>query len=422
MAIVAVRRFDGLLFFRHVLLYIHEMKKVVVLGGGIIGQFCAYYLQKSGNQVTIVDENHSMPPASAGNCGLITPSHIAPLNTWSTLLAGLKWLGKKDAPLSIKPQLNTAFIKWFLSFTWNCRQVSVEKSTRIRHELLQSSWKLFEAFFAEHNTHSEWKSEGLVYVCQSSQCWNQVKDEVDLISHLGMDGNVLDKDALLALEPTISDKVIGGAIMNVDGWLKPQQLLKDVKRINEDSGVEFIEAKIDSISAVQNSIQKIELEHGHIAADEYVLCAGARSSQLARTIGIGIPVIPGKGYNLTVDEPLPKQPTRPIYMVERKVVATPWETGFRLGSTMEFSGYDLSLNKRRLEALKRAANEYLDMDFGTVQFQPWAGWRPMSPDGIPIIERSTKYSNLVIATGHSMQGLSMAPATGHMVDQIVSEV
>lgn len=138
-------------------------------------------------------------------------------------------------------------------------------------------------------------------------------------------------------------------------------------------------------------------------------------------IGIDINMVPGKGYNLTFTHPLKNQPKRPIYMFDKKVVATPWSSGFRLGSTMEFSGYDLQLNEKRLQALKNAAHEYMELEIDESHADPWTGWRPMISREYPYIERSKKYSNLVIATGHGMLGLSMAPATGTMANQLINE-
>ena len=130
--------------------------------------------------------------------------------------------------------------------------------------------------------------------------------------------------------------------------------------------------------------------------------------ELANLLGIRLNMIPGKGYNLTTNKPIVNQPKRPIVMVEKMVVATPWETGFRLGSTLEFSGFDLSLNDRRLQALRNAASDYLNIDLKDVEFTPWAGWRPMTSNSLPLIERTAKYKNLILATGHGMLGLSMA--------------
>jgi len=397
------------------------MKKVVIVGGGIVGQFTAYYLSKAGHEITVVDDAPAMSPASAGNCGLISPSHILPLNTWGTLLKGLKWMGQKDAPLSIKPQFSGAFISWFASYIWHCRQSEVEKSIAARHQLLQKSWKLYNEVMVTEALDCNWEKGGLLYGCKTEEGIKSMDEEVALLQQHGLAARSLDRDELYEMEPLFKQDVIGGAIFECDGWLMPGKLLENLTALNKRNGVTMVTARATKFRVHGGQITAIELEGGELTADEFILAAGAKSPQLAQPLGIDLKLIPGKGYNLTVHAPLAKQPSIPIYMLERKVVATPWDGGFRLGSTMEFTGYDLSLNAARLEALKRAATEYLHIDIKEIEFEPWAGWRPMTSNGLPVIGRARKYNNLILAAGHGMLGLSMAPATGYMVSQLLIE-
>ena len=396
------------------------MKKIAIIGGGIIGQFTAYYLSKSGYEVTVIDDAPQMPPASSGNCGLITPSHILPMNSWGTIWQGIKWLRKKDAPLSIKPQFDRTFISWFFDFARYSTKSCIGKITNARHELLQFSRNLYEEFFDVEINKSEWKMDGLLYACQTTKGMEGMKHEVGIQEKYGLESKMLSKQELLEIEPSINEKAVGGAIFEVDGWLNPTQLLADIKQINSTNGVHFIEIEVSGFDVNEGKIKSIIGSGVSVEADEFVLCAGAKSVHLAQQLGIRLKMIPGKGYNITAHEPLTNQPKIPIVMVEKMVVITPWETGFRLGSTIEFSGFDLSLNEQRLQALKNATTDYLDVELENVEFTPWAGWRPMTSNGLPIIERSTKHKNLIIATGHGMQGLSMAPATGKMVEEIIN--
>jgi D-amino-acid dehydrogenase len=395
------------------------MKRVVIIGGGIVGQFIAYYLSKKGHDITVVDDQPEMSPASAGNCGLITPSHILPMNSWGTLIQGLKWLGKKDAPLSIRPQLEGPFLSWFASFMWHCNKQSVSRATSVRHQFLQESWSLYEQFFQEEKTASEWSKGGLVYACKSEKGLKSLKHEYDALQANNLASSMLTRNELLEMEPHVKEDTIGGAIFECDGWLKPGQLLLDIREINIQNRVKFIKGRVASLNEVNGTIKGAFIDGQEVVGDQYILAAGAQSVHLARPLGIDLKMIPGKGYNLTVNMPQTNQPKHPIYMVERKVVATPWATGFRLGSTMEFTGFDLSLNPRRLEALKRAASEYLRMDISDIEFTPWAGWRPMTSDSCPVVKSADKHKNLILATGHGMLGLSMAPATGKRVEKLL---
>lgn len=397
------------------------MEKVVIIGGGIVGQFIAYFLSKSDYEVTIIDDGPEMSPASAGNCGLITPSHIEPINSFSAIFQGLRWLGKKDAPLAIKPQLNANFIKWFLSFVWHSRKTSIKKAIEIRHELLQTSWGLYQDFFSSEVSKCEFKPDGLTFVAKSKEGFNNLKHEVELLKSKNLSCELLSREELLSLEPSLKDDILGGSIFRTDGWLKPDKLLEEIKTINSANGVTLVNGKVEDFVSVKDEIIGIRTNNEEISSNRYVLAAGALSYPLAKKIGITLPVIPGKGYNLTYDTMLAGQPKMPIYMFEKKVVATPWKNGLRLGSTMEFAGFDLSLNPSRLEALKNASKEYLTTKIDQAQATPWAGWRPMTSNGIPIIKQSEQYKNLVIATGHGMLGLSMAPVTGQIVAELLQE-
>jgi D-amino-acid dehydrogenase len=131
-----------------------------------------------------------------------------------------------------------------------------------------------------------------------------------------------------------------------------------------------------------------------------------------------VPIQPGKGYSITMARPA-RCPTIPLIFDEHRVAVTPMRSGYRLGSTMEFAGYDTSLNRARLNLLREAARHYLHEPLGEPVLEEWYGWRPMTYDGKPIIDRSPALGNVWIAAGHNMLGLSMAPATGRLVAELL---
>ena len=393
------------------------MERIIIIGGGIIGEFCAYYLSQHFDDISIIDEQPAAPPASMGNCGLITPSHLVPFNQWSFVLQGIKWLGKKDAPLAIRPQFSFDFIRWFYSFLAHCNGPSQEKTTRTLHRLLQRSYDLYSEFFEKETIDANWQQKGILYVCKTAKGLKEIKREKEYLDRHQLPNQLFTREELLAIEPTLSDDILGGALFNCDGWLNPAKLIVSLKYLNKSKGIKHIDATALSFAKRGKHIDHVNTSSGSLKSDLYLLCGGAKSVNLLRKLGIHIPIIPAKGYNLTVNSTLPLQPSRPVYMVERKVVATPWTDGFRLGSTLEFSGFNLDLNKTRLNALLTASSEYLKTNTQDASFTPWAGLRPMSSSGIPAIKRSS-YGNLLIAVGHGMLGLSTAPATGELITKI----
>lgn len=150
-----------------------------------------------------------------------------------------------------------------------------------------------------------------------------------------------------------------------------------------------------------------------------LLALGAWSPRLGRELGLRLPVQPGKGYSITYTRPA-LCPRTPLVLKERSVCVTAWSSGYRLGSTMEFSGYDTTLNRVRLGALRRAAAEYLHEPEGPQQVEEWYGWRPMSDDDLPILGRTGNSENLWLATGHGMLGVSMSAATGLLMSELIT--
>jgi D-amino-acid dehydrogenase len=163
----------------------------------------------------------------------------------------------------------------------------------------------------------------------------------------------------------------------------------------------------------------VKTEGGEVEADCFVLATGAWSTNFAHELGTPIPVQPGKGYSITMQRP-ENCPKRPMIFQEHKVAITPMRSGYRIGSTMEFAGYDTSLNRRRLEALKRGAAVYLREPYRDEVEEEWYGWRPMTWDSLPIIDRSGRFENAYIAAGHSMLGLTLAAVTGKLIAEMAT--
>ena len=156
-----------------------------------------------------------------------------------------------------------------------------------------------------------------------------------------------------------------------------------------------------------------------MAADHFVIATGAWAPLLNRELGCRVPIQPGKGYSMTMPRPR-LCPAHPLILEEHRVAVTPMRSGYRLGSTMEFAGYDTRLDRRRLELLRAGARHYLHEPYGEPVEEEWFGWRPMTYDSMPIIDRSPAMANVLIAAGHNMLGMSMAPATGKLVAELLS--
>jgi D-amino-acid dehydrogenase len=398
-----------------------NIKKAIIIGSGIIGSFIAYHLIDKKWSVTIVDKDRFGSGASAGNCGLIVPNHILPLNDPGNLLKAIFWMLKGDAPLHVKPQFNPGLIKWFVNFAKRCRQKDILASARGRHALLQSSFSRYPAIIENEKIACEWATGGTLHVYRAVKKWEAYKATDAWLRQYGIAAEQMDREAIAAFEPALDDDLAGGWHYRDTAHLRPDRLLHEMHRLFSEKGVRIIENRaVTGFVTENNRAAGVRTKGGIISGDEFVVATGAWTPMFEKALGCRIPIQPGKGFSITMKRPR-SCPGLPMIFEEESVVATPWQSGFRLGGTMEFAGYDPNLNRRRLDALTRAAVGYLRGFKAEGIEEEWCGFRPMTYDGLPIIDRSTRLKNVMIAAGHNMLGLSMGPGTGKLVAEMLNQ-
>jgi D-amino-acid dehydrogenase len=268
----------------------------------------------------------------------------------------------------------------------------------------------------EHALECEWQTRGVLFVLHSHAGMEHYAETDRLMrDHFGVAATRYDGDAVTELEPALKPGLAGGWLYPGDAHLRPDKLMSSWRRLLEERGVTIrTGCTMTGLVREHGRTRALLTSQGEVAADAFVIATGAWTPQLARHLGCRIPIQPGKGYSLTMPRPA-RCPALPLLFEEHKVVVTPMQTGYRLGSTMEFAGYDSSLSPRRLDLLRQGASHYLHEPYGDVVEEQWCGWRPMTYDSKPIIGRSPALANVWIAAGHNMLGLSMAPATGKLI-------
>lgn len=395
-------------------------KSAIIIGGGVIGAFTAYQLLNKGWQVTIVDKGRFGEGCSEGNCGLIVPNHILPLNASGTLFKTIRGMLLKDAPLYVKPRIDLNLFNWFYRFSRNCGQRNVLASARGRHALLQSSFGLYPSIVEKEQLDCNWEVGGSLHVFRTAKEWRAYGAVDAVLRKFGIAAEKLNRDRLLHLEPGLSPDLVGGWHYNQTAHLWPERLLEALRRLLTKKGANIIEdAEATGFETRNGHAEGVRAGGKIIAGHAFVVAAGAWTPQLQQELGCRIPIQPGKGYALTTTRPL-AAPSRPCFFEEKSVVATPWTDGFRLGGTMEFSGFDDSLNPKRLKALSNGAAQYMPgITAGAVE-KEWCGFRPMTYDGLPIIDQSPRLKNVTIAAGHNMMGISMGPGTGKLVAEMIN--
>jgi len=399
-----------------------EPRHVVIVGGGVIGIACAWYLRQAGREVTIVDRGTIGGGCSHGNCGLICPSHILPLAEPGAAREALASLLSPGSAFRVKPRVSPALWSWMWQFWRRCNEDALRASGSAIQPLLRESRRLYEELIAEQRLECEWESRGLLFVYESHKAFEAYSQTNRLLTdEFGEPARRLERDELLASEPALSDRVAGGWYYQHDAHLRPDRLISSWRSVLREQGVEFIEqSALEELECDDSSrVRAAHCTSGALEGTDFVIATGAWTPQLADILNVRIPGEPGKGYSVTLPRP-DICPQTPIIFPERHVAVTPFTSGLRLGSIMEFAGYDESLRPQRLQILRKAANAMLRSELAAQDTEAWTSFRPMTWDSTPVIGRCPGLSNVYLATGHNMLGLSMAPATGRLVRDIMT--
>lgn len=395
----------------------------IIIGGGVIGAATAYYLAKSGREVTIIEGGEFGRGCSHANCGLVSPSHVLPLAEPGAVGKTLRMMLRPNSPVSVKPRFDPGLWKWLAAFARQCKPDLMLRAALAIDPLLQRSREMYEELIDNELTDCEWQTDGALFVYKSSEPFEKFAKADKLIQEqVGLAAQRLSEKELLELEPSLKPGLAGGWRYEIDAHLRPDKLMMAWRKTLNQLGVKFVENTTVTNLAVEGDVaESVETTGGNFDAAHVVVAAGYRTPEFARQLGGKIPIQPGKGYSLTMDRPA-ICPKVAVHFVEHKVVATPFASGYRLGSMMQFNGSDTRLDRKRIELLKNVAGLYLHEPTHEKVQEEWTGLRPMMYDGVPLIGRSVKLRNTYIAGGHGMLGLSMAPATGRLISEMINDV
>ncbi len=396
------------------------MTHIVIIGGGIIGVSSAWYLKQDGWDVTVVDQGKIGAACSGGNCGLVCPSHVLPLTEPGAFKAAVKTLLTPNSPFHIQPRLDPALWSWLWNFAKRCNHDSMVQAAHAIQALLTSGKIEYERWVGQLGIDCEWQEKGLLFVFQHVRELEKYARTNELLTKLFNEpARQLNASETTALEPSIRDDVAGGWFYQHDAHLRPDKLISSLRERLESGGVRFIEdCEFSAIKGRTKSAQSVETKKETLQADAFLFASGAWTPLLKQALGCRIPIEPGKGYSITMPRPT-ICPTIPLIFPEHRVAVTPMVSGYRLGSIMEFAGYDTSIDPKRLAMLKNGATHYLREPYCDPVVNKWYGWRPMTYDSLPVIDRSPAWDNVWVAAGHNMLGLSMAPATGKLVAELL---
>ena len=397
-------------------------KKVVIIGGGIMGVCSAYFLKKEGHEVTLIDKSNFSSGASYVNAGYITPSHIISLAAPGIITKGLKWMFNPASPFYVKPRLDKDFLQWAWAFKRSSTKQKVAQSIPVIKDINILSRELYVAMKSSGDLDFHYDHKGLLMAYKHDKAGEQEWEVGKKAIQLGLKVENLTAKEVEVLEPNANLNIKGAVYFHSDAHMTPGGFMKNMLSYLKENGVTILaEEEVKDIIISTNSITKVVTNKQEIKADEFVMAAGSWSPLISKKLGIKMLLQPGKGYRINVAQET--NITIPAVLLEAKVAVTPMNGFTRFSGTMEIDKINHKINPIRVNAIANSASEYYHGLQISTQDKEAAqcGLRPVTPDGLPYIGRTSQYNNLTFATGHAMMGWSLGPATGKLVSEIISD-
>jgi D-amino-acid dehydrogenase len=390
---------------------------VLIVGGGVIGVCCARALAEAGREVTLLEKGEIASGCSEANAGLIAASQCVPLAAPGVIAKALRWMLQPESPFYLRPRLDPGLLRWLWRFRAACREDRMRRGLAVLRDLTAASQHHIEELAAREELDLTYRRHGLLKPWATEKGFQEGMAEARLLQEFGIEAQVLDAAEAQARLPAGAPAVAGAVFFPGDGHVVPAAFVRALASAAQAAGARLLTGtEAVGFETDGRRITGVRTSRGEFGAEHVVLAAGAGSHRLGRMLGLRLPLQPAKGYSVTVPvegEP----PSAPLLLGEAKVAVTPLGGAVRFSGTLEFAGMDLAVNERRLGAVRRAGARFCPVA-GAIG-EAWAGLRPCTPDGLPLIGRTRRWENLLIAAGHATKGMCLGPLTGRLIAQHV---
>jgi D-amino-acid dehydrogenase len=396
--------------------------KVTIIGGGVIGLCSAYYLQKAGHKVTVIDRNNITDGCSFGNMGYVSPSHFIPLATPGIIKQGLKWMMSSSSPFYIKPRLNLDLMRWGMTFWRKSTAKNVEQNTPHLNNLLQLSRHLMNDLKNELPGSFDMTEKGIWVLYKSEKTGEHEKHLAEQAERFGLKAILCSPQQVQEYETQVEVNVAGGVLYLDDCHIDSSKFMRLLHHYLEKQGVQFyLNTEVRSFEKNNGAVTAVITGKEKIPCDELIIANGSWLGNISKLLGIRILMQPGKGYSIVYND-LENNLQYPSILVDDRTATTPINKWLRIGGTMELSGHSDNILPKRVMAIYNAFKKYYPkMNLPEPDLsKAWFGYRPVTPDGMPYIGRHSKYKNLIYAGGHAMLGVSAAAGTGQLIKEIIN--
>jgi D-amino-acid dehydrogenase len=396
-------------------------RRVAVVGAGAVGLCCAYYLRKQGIDVVVIDKGRAGHGCSYANGGWVCPAQSGPLPEPGLARYALRSFFEADSPLDFKLEAIPALSPWLLSLWRHCNSRSFRHGLEAIAQLGVPVFDQVDELLAD-GVEFDIQRAGALVAGKDPQAVQGKLDSLEPMRKFGyqLPRALIRGAELHELEPALSTAITAGWILDEQVTVDPASFTRALAGWLTANEAEILEgSEVIAFSGSPTTVQAARTPTDEISADAFILAAGAWSRPVARLLGVSLPIVSGKGYSFSITPTV--VPKRALELLDLFVGATPFGGRVRIGGVLEFSGLNLRIDQRRIQSMVRGAREALVAWASPDIEDVWAGGRPMTPDGLPIIDRLGPLSNVYVAAGHSFQGMSLAPSTGkQLVDFMVS--
>lgn len=396
--------------------------RIVVVGAGVVGLACGYELLQDGHEVVVLDSSTAGQAASHGNAAKIAIAEAGPVPAPGMVVQGLKWMMRSDSPLYIEPSLSPPFVRFMLAMARNCTERQFRAGLDVNLRQAEKANDMFDEWRAG-GLDFEMHQRGVLLAYENVEHFEHRLCYQDVFNGYGAEAEVLDEAGVREVEPALSDRIRRGLFYRRDRQIEPDSLTAAlVAHVAKLGGVVLEDSPVTGFDTGPRGVEAVRTKDGQRhRCDGVVLAAGVWTAALAAQLGVDLPIQPGKGYSVDYT-PAPVSLRTSLTLEDAHVAVTPLDGRVRVAGTMEFSGFDGTLNGSRVSAIKRAAAQgFTEWDPAAPHRQAWAGLRPMTPDGLPMVGPLVDDGNVWVASGHAMLGLTLAPTTGRQIRELVRD-
>jgi D-amino-acid dehydrogenase len=390
-------------------------KDVIVVGAGCIGLMSAYCLQRSGRTVTVIDKNDITNGTSFGNAGLLSAFKKAPLSAPGAIPDTIKLMLKGESPASVHPTLDLHLYKWLLKFAASSTQARLKRTLALFERYGQVSLDMYESMVKEDGMDFHFCKDGLLMIYTEQKTF-------DIKAAHSTDSNayeILSKERTKEYMPILNDKVIGSILLKENGHIDPGEMMLELKKYLEGKGVEFLlNEEVERLEFEGSKVSKIRTSKGVYEAETFILSTGA-DDKLARQAKNKFMMTPAKGYSITFKMDDALKPKTTSLFADLFIAMTPRRNTVRMTSKLELGTTNPEVIRKQIDSINKNLALYTN-EFKKEDMVEWTGFRPLTPNDIPIIGFDENYKNLVHATGLGWLGITFAPAIGKIIDDVIT--